>query len=189
MQKELGRRLGMANSEFRALSRLWRHSSLGRHRKIQILHGAVFSKLLYGLSTAWLNASERRRVDGFQNRCLRVIWGIKAAYWSRVSNARVLEITRQLQLTRSLEKQQFLLYGKAARQKEGNTMRDCAFCPGFLRPATDRFVRKVGRPRLDWTTEMYKLASQAAGIGNRLEDVVLDASVWESCVQDFHSRP
>jgi len=144
---------------------------------------------MYGLSATWLNASERRRVNGFQNRCLRTIWGIKAAYWSRVSNAKLLETTKQLPLTRSLEKQQLLLYGKVARQKEGSLMRECAFCPGSLRPATDRYVRKVGRPRLDWTTEMYKMATQAAGAGRRLEDVVQDAGAWKSCVQAFYSRP
>ena len=188
LHKELGRRLGMASSEFRALSRLWRHSSLGRRRKVQILAGAVFTKLLYGLAAAWLNVSERRRINGFQNRCLRSIWGIKPAYWSRVSNAKVLEITGQQPLTRSLERQQLLLYGKAARQKEGSLMRESAFCPGSLRPATDRYVRKVGRPRVDWTTEVQKLAIQAAGVGQRLEEVIQDAGAWKSCVDTFCNR-
>ena len=97
----------------------------------------------------------------------------------------MLVTTKQMPLTRSLEKQQLLLYGKAARQKEESLMRECAFCPGSLRPATDRYVRRVGRPRLDWTTEMYKMATQAAGAGRRLEDVAQDAGARKSCVQAF----
>ena len=33
--------------------------------------------------------------------------------------------------------------------------------------------------------EMYKMATQAAGAGRRLEDVVQDAGAWENCVQAF----
>ena len=76
---------------------------------------AVLPELLYGLPAVWLNTSERRRLNGFQNRCLREIWGIKPAFISRVSNVRVLATTQQHQLTRNLEKQQLLLYGKVAR--------------------------------------------------------------------------
>jgi len=68
VSKELSRRLGMAHPEFRALSRIWRHSSLGRKRKIKIFEATVLPELLYGLAAAWLNKAERRRLDGFQNR-------------------------------------------------------------------------------------------------------------------------
>jgi len=112
---ELQKRLGMANGDFRILSRVWRHSSLGRHKKLQLLDALIFSKLLYGLPAVWLNAAESRKLNGFQNRCLRVLWGIQPAYFSRVSNAKVLQVTGQHQLTKTLEKRQLLLYGKVAR--------------------------------------------------------------------------
>ena len=101
---ELARRLGIAAGEFRKLSRLWRHSRLGRERKVQIFAAIVVSILLYGLAAAWLNKADRRKLDGFQNRCLRVIWGIKPAYVSRVSNKTVLETTGQRPLTVLLQK-------------------------------------------------------------------------------------
>ena len=53
--RELSRRLGMAAGEFRQLSRLWRHSSLGRARKLEIFNAVILPKLLYGLAAAWLN--------------------------------------------------------------------------------------------------------------------------------------
>ena len=188
VSRELARRLGMAHSEFRALSRIWRHSSLGRKRKIKIFEATVLPKLLYGLAAAWLNTSERRRLDGFQNRCLRDIWGIKPAFVSRVSNARVLQTTSQKPLTKALEKQQLLLYGRVFRQPTGNCMRDVTFCPGSLRPAVDRYVRKLGRPRLEWTTEVAKLALQAAG-GIRFLDVAIgEANRWQRVVESFYNR-
>ena len=109
---ELARRLGMASAEFEKLARLWRHLRLGRACKIEIFKAVVLSVLMYGLAAAWLNASDQRKLNGFHNRCLRTIWGIKAAYYSRVSNATVLEITAQRPLTKLLQKQQLLLYSK-----------------------------------------------------------------------------
>ena len=81
-----------------------------------------------------------------------------------------------------------LLYGKVARQPVGSLMRDVTFCPGSLRPAVDRHVRKVGRPRLDWTSEVGKLALQAAGGLRRLDTVIEDARTWPEVVEAFINR-
>ena len=181
--KELSRRLGMASGDFRAMSKLWRHSSLGRVRKLEIFKAVVLSKLLYGLPAAWLNTSERRRINGFQNRCLRAIWGIKPAFISRVSNARVLEMTGKRPLSNSLLKMQLVLYGKIARRTDDDLLRAVTFCPGTLRPATDRFKRKLGRPRSEWTTEVGKVALQAAGTHSNLENRIQNASDWRNLVE------
>ena len=68
---ELGKRLGFAQSDFTALQRVWKHSSLNRSRKIRIFNACICSKLMYGLFTAAFTAKEKRRLDGFQARCLR----------------------------------------------------------------------------------------------------------------------
>ena len=51
----------------------------------------IESKLLYTMSALCFAAAENRRSDGFQNRCVRKIIGVKPAFISRVSNATVLE--------------------------------------------------------------------------------------------------
>ena len=107
-------------------------------------------------------------------------------FFSRVSNASVLQRTGQKILTSELERQQLLLYGRVARMHDETLMRRETFCPGSLRPATDRFVRKVGRPRLDWTTEVGKLAAQAAG-SNNLEISVANEDQWKEIVGNFVS--
>ena len=173
----------MAHCDFRALVRLWRHTSLSRTRKLQAFDAVIKSKLLYGLAGAWLNTTERRRLDGFQNRCLRVIWGIKPAYVSRISNRDVLEATGQGLFSSALHMQQLLLFGKAARSPEGSIMREAAFCPGSLRPTTDRHVRKVGRPRLEWTSEVHKLALLAAGGAATLEACIMSPARWRRIVE------
>ena len=143
---------------------------------------------MYSLAACWLNKSERRRVNGFQNRCLRTIWGIKPAYISRVSNASVLQTTGERPLTCALQRHQLLLFGRVARKPDGHPMRDVTFCPGTLHPATDRYVRKIGRPRLDWAGGVLKLALEAAGSLALLEQAVQDDFAWRSIVEAYVHR-
>ena len=64
-------------------------------------------------------------------------------------------------------------------------MRSATLCPGSLRPAVDMFVRKIGRPRLDWTSEVGKLALQAAGGMQQLQKKLADEREWRSVVESF----
>ena len=84
IQAELAKKLGLAWADFTTLAQLWKHTSISRSRKIDIFQATITSPLLYGLSSAWLNVAERRRMDGFQARCLRKILGIPSAYVSRI---------------------------------------------------------------------------------------------------------
>ena len=118
---------------------------------------------------------------------LLAIRGITSAFTSRVANVKVLETTEKWPLTHMLEKQQLILFGRVARQPQDSVVRSSAFCPGTLRPATDRYVRKVGRPRLDWTTEVNKLASRVAGGWHLLEEAVRDPQAWKSAVEFFNA--
>ena len=145
------------------------------------------SKLLYAMASMWLNAAARRRLDGFHNRCLRAIWGIKPAFVSRVSNASVLETTQQQPLSCLLEKQQLLLYGKAARQHDQHPMRVATFCPGSLRPATERFIRKVGRPRAEWAVNVQCLAIRPFG-SIASAHTVKGKAEWRNTVEQFYKR-
>ncbi len=156
LKRELNRKLGTARADFQKLHRLWRNTSLTRPRKIAIFQSVVVSRLLYGLGSAWLNVAEVRRLNGFQCRCLRAILGIKPSYVSRVSNARVLEQAGQIQMSRQLLKQQLLLFGRIARAQEGDPTRSLTFVPGCLEPATGRYVRRVGRPRNEWSVMLRK---------------------------------
>ena len=182
---ELARRLGAASADFRALSRIWRHSSLSRTRKLELFNATIVPKLTYGLATAWLNVPERRRLNGFHCRCLRSIWGIKPAYVSRISNKTVLEKTVQKPVSHALAKQQLLMFGKVARAPTGSALRDSAFCPHTLSPATEKFVRKRGRPRQEWTAGVLKLAERVAGSFNRVHYEVTSESGWSKIVTSF----
>ena len=55
-------------------------------RKLEVFHSLLVSKLVYGLSAVWLGLAEQRRVDAFQNYCLRRILRIPPGYVSRIRN-------------------------------------------------------------------------------------------------------
>ena len=88
---EFNKKLGTAWAEFCKLHKLWNHSSLTMRRKVKFYLAVVVSRLLYGLSSVWLNVAESCRLNGFHARCLRKITGIKPSFVSRVSNAAVLQ--------------------------------------------------------------------------------------------------
>ena len=180
--RELSRRLGFATREFNNLLRVWKHCRLSQKRKIEIFNSLVVSKLTYGLVTSWLSTAERRRVDGFQNRCLRITMNITPAYVSRVSNKDVLTQAQQTPVSARVLEQQLLLFGKVSRLPDGNPMRDATFCPGSLRSSCDRYVRRVGRPRLEWASELYKHAIADTGSEVKMRELMRDAKTWRQYV-------
>ena len=131
-----------------------------------------------------LHAVEQRHLDGFQARCLRKILGVRPAYLSRVANRTILEQSKQMAYTCQLLKQQLLLYGKVARSPQEGALRGLAFCNGSLRPAADRFVRRVGRPKDEWARKLNEAAQKVAG-NNRLEDLVYDENSWNVIINRY----
>ena len=145
----------------------------------------MVSKMLYGLSTAGLNASERRRLDGLQARCLSHILGIQPAFILRVYNAAVLERASQRPLTKRLLKDQLRFFGQVARAPSHDSLRRFTFCNGSLRPATDEFIRKVGRPKNEWAKELTKDAVRLSGGIFALDRLIFNKQLWEDAVHRY----
>ena len=178
---ELGRRIGMAKADFLQLQKVWKHFALPTIRKIQIYKALIESKLMYSLSCLCLSAAERRRLDGFQNRCLRRILRIPPAFISRVPNAEVLRRARCHTATDMLLQRQ-LLFGKALRCPFDHVMHQTAFIPGSLQPATSRFVRRVGRLRREWVTEIRNKVFEVLDGHRELARLVQNPLVWRQTV-------
>ena len=153
---ELGRRIGIAKADSAALSRVWRHSSLTWRHKLKIYTALIESRFLYSLSTTCLTIAEQRRLNGVQNKFVRSILNIKAAYYSRVSNDEVLRRADYTKATTLLLRRQLLLYGKIARAPYAQTMRQAAFVHGTTYPVTSKFVRRMGRPRKEWVSSVQR---------------------------------
>ena len=87
-------------------------------------------------------------------RCLRQVLGVPAAFVSRISNAEVLRRAGKTQLSEQLFYKQLTLLRKVARDDPHSPLRADTFVNGSLQPQVGVFIRKVGRPRQEWTTDL-----------------------------------
>ena len=156
VHRELSRRIGCAKADFDALAKVWTHSSLTWKRKLQIYTSLVESKLLYAMASCCLTRADERRIDGFQNRCLRKILGIKCAYVSSVSNAVVRAKAQHPAATAILRKRRLIFFGRVLRTPSDHPLRTCCFIAGTLIPLNDFYVRRVGRPSKEWLKQVIE---------------------------------
>jgi hypothetical protein len=178
---ELSRRLGIAQCDFKLLSKVWGHSSLSQKRKYEIYLSLVLSRLLYSLESAWLNVAERRKLNGFHARCLRKIAGVAPSFISRVSNETVLNKFDALPLSATLLQRQLCYFGKIARLPPTSSLRGFVFEPDSLR-LVDVGKRKRGRPRLEWGRELLKEAQKLCGSEVALNTRISDPVSWKTFV-------
>ena len=172
---EISRKLGAARADFNQLQKLWGHAGVPQKDKVLYLTSFILSKLRYGLSTIWLVTAQRRRLDGFVARCLRRILCIPAAFVSRVSNATVYEKAGMRPFSQQVLKHQLHLLRKVAVQGAGHPLRVDTFEGTTLNPQIGRYVRRIGRPRQDWTTQLLREAQMKMG-PQRFEGLITDQS-------------
>ena len=127
-----------------------------------------------------LNAAQKRKIDGFQNRCLRKIIGVKPSYISRVSNVTVLARASYTSATNLLLKRRLQFLGKILRCPEGHPLRIASFIPHTLLPLTDRYVRRVGRPSKEWMKEALNEAASLFGSLDRAAPHAMRKATWDA---------
>ena len=86
-EEEIKARLGKARGVFVKLNRIWNSSSVSRRTKIRLYKTLVKPVLMYGCETWKMNEGDAKRIDVFQNRCLRRIMKIK--WQDKTSNREV----------------------------------------------------------------------------------------------------
>ena len=185
---ELGRRIGLAQCDFKSLQRVWSHSQLSQAQKLRIFDACVVAKLVYGIFTATLNQAERRRIDGFHARCLRRIIRVPPAYVSRVSNASVMKMSGQrLRLSQQILHQQMIYMGQIARRDCEDPVRDAVFLPATIELRPLPGPRRRGRPRTEWAKTVHDACLRAAGSPQLLRDFFKPGPVaeraWKAAVR------
>ena len=82
------------------------------------------------------------------------------------------------------KKKQLLLLGKVVRAPEGHPMKVASFIPGTLRPATERYVRRVGRPRIEWIRYAWGQACILGGSEEEVRRLASDVASWSALVNN-----
>jgi len=185
---ELTRRLGEASGVFKKLDALWKHANLPRSWKKRVLDACVVPKLMYGLESLCLRKADQQRLDSFYVKCLRRIYGIPHSYISRVSNYSVLHAAQAQPLSRTLLARQLVLYGRIARMPEHSYVRQIALGSNTILPRKFAYSKKVGRPRLQWTTYVYAMATTLAEDFASLEHSMLSPVRWAQKVREWSTN-
>ena len=117
---------------------------------------------------------------------MRSIIGVKPAFVSRVSNEEVRSRAGQIAYSRQLLKQQLLLFGRVFRSPDTDELRELTFFPGSFHDATSRYVRRVGRPRNEWTCKLRDIAFRmSGGCSRKLECLIHEELVWKATVHNY----
>ena len=67
---------------------------------------------------------------------------------------------------------QLILLGKVARAPDADPVRQDVFVEGTLLTQVGRFIRRVGRPRQDWTTQVMQAGAAKFGSVARHEGLL-----------------
>ena len=159
---------------------MWSRSSLPMKRKLAIVSAYISSKLTYAVASAWLWKGDLRRLDGFHANCLRKMLGIKAAFWSRISNERVRQIAGVQALSKHIRKAQLHFFGRILIDPCKQLLRDVAFHECSHVPVTSAFIRRVGRPRQTWTDQLLQIVRSHTGDG--LDAALASEHTWRETV-------
>ena len=115
---------------------------------------------------------------------------------SRVPNSTVFARVKVLPLSEQILKQQFLLFGRVAFSQAGSPLRRDTFIGDSLNPWIGHYVRRVLRPRLDWTSQLLQQAASRFGsatfqalLRDRSDGAYLRWKVEVERVFSFSSNP
>ena len=97
------------------LNREWKSSSVPRKTKIRQYKTLVKPVLMYGCETRKMNEGDAKKIDVFQNRCLRRIMKIK--WQDRISNRELLERADVERLSEEVRIRRWRFIGHILRQQ------------------------------------------------------------------------
>ena len=145
----LGHRAALAETAYKKLRLVW-NSNLNRPKKVKLFHATIVPVLLYGLDTLTLTDKFLHKVDAAYYRLLRRCIGIKASYYSRISN---LEVWKQAgeptPPSKTLNAKQKDFLGTVFAAKPTDPIHNIVFCSAFK----DRIIsqgRRRGRKCPYW---------------------------------------
>ena len=118
-----------------------------------------------------LNKNERRRLDGFQLKCLRQILNVARSYYSRVSNERVLAMGRKKPLNKLIMRHQIIYMGKIAFRSSNDAIRNFIFEPNTFNIRSLPGPAKRSRPRVRWPAHISNMCVRIAGFYDQLLDL------------------
>ena len=178
VEEDVKQRIQKARKAFVGLRKIWQSKIFHERTKIRIFNSNVKSVLLYGSETWRTNKSTLRKLQSFNNRCLRQILNI---HWpDTISNKALHTRTRQQPLELGLRRRGWRWIGHTMRQPKDNIARKSLnWNPQGKRPR--------GRPPMTWKRQAEAELKQTGKRWQDLERVAKDRRVWKDFVDGLCS--
>ena len=151
-------RQSLAHNAYTKLHHLWRSNILVK-TKSRIFHSTIVPVLLYGLDTLSLETHHFKSIDGWYFRYPRRAIGIKASYYSRISNQRCWNCAFKPRIaSQTILQQQFQLLNKSLATLPTDPFHHVLYSSGYKDRV--KFTKKYerGHPGHYW----FELVAQEA---------------------------
>ncbi|KMQ82593.1 endonuclease-reverse transcriptase [Lasius niger] len=169
---DIEERIVKARNCFKSLNKIWRSSNMTLKIKINLYRSLVRSVLLYGSETWKLTMKQTKRLDVFQNKCLRIIMRI---FWpNTMSNDTLLRKTNLTSINEVIKMRRWRFTGHILRM-------DTNEIPHVALTWAPEGSRRRGRPRLTWRRMMEKERDEAGWASwPEARDSALDRRRWKT---------
>ena len=132
------------------LQHLWRSKTFVR-QKVSTFHATVVPALLYGLDTLSLEIRHLKTIDAWYFMYLRRCMGIKASYYSRITNKRVWHLAGKPQLpSQILTSQQLKQLTVLMATPPNDPTHHVVFAPGWKDRIKYTASNRRGHPQRYW---------------------------------------
>jgi hypothetical protein len=172
---ELSTRIAKAAGAMRKLQqRLWHRRSISLKTKLRMYNTLVLSVLLYGCETWQLRTQDSKRIDVFDNQCLRSILGIR--WFHHITNEAVRCRTQQHPASVLAAQRRLRWFGHVSRMEAGHPAKDIL----DFNPRIVGWRRPRGRPRHRWMDTVSSNLQLTSTPMFRARRLVLDRDRWRS---------
>ena len=168
---DIDRRIILARLAFKSLNNLWRQTNISIKTKLRIFTTNVLSVLSYGAETWKSNKSIEKRLNTFQNHCLRNILKIKCS--EHVTNEELLKRAKTKPLSSIIKRRRLTFLGHVLRKISNNIGKQTF---NFLLKNNIQGKRKQGRPK-----DIYKktILKELQNKWNNVENIAQNRSLWK----------
>lgn len=174
-EKEIKRRLAIANKKMVDMKYIWSTRSLSLRTKIRFVKASIMALVTYGCQAWTISAASLNRIRAFEMKCMRRVLGI--TYHDRRTNESIVQEIQDIGaplpgLVEHIKKSKLTWFGHVSRHNE--------FAKSFLQGNVPG-RRSRGRPQLSWSMNIADWTNQSP---HSLSQIALDRSMFRSIVHN-----
>ena len=173
---EVKSRLAMGMTVMVKLTKIWKNKSISNDTKLRLMKALAWPVATYGCEAWTLKKEEERRIQSFENKCIRKLMRIP---WTKMmTNEQVYSSARtRKELLAHTKTRKLRYFGHIVRQPNDNI--ESSLMTGLVEGNRGR-----GRPRISWIDNILNWTGLiGAGLMNAARDRKLWALTVHSCSQ------